>query len=168
MPPPHESLTTPPAASRFARVFGGLPGLVLDVFLALLVLFFAALLVLRLFVLPDIDRYRGRIVQSLAEQIGQPVEITRLSAGWDGWNPRLDVDDLRVIDRPTGAVLLTLPHVELTVSYLSLLFVDLRFKELVFERPQFTVRRDAAGMVHVAGLTIDPAQSQEAPGAGNW
>src|SRR5262245_16724638 len=108
-----ESVTPPPVPSRLARLLGGLPGLVLDVLLALIVVLCAALLVVRFFVLPQIDSYRGRIVQLLEEQIGQPVQITRLAAGWDGWNPRLDVDDLRVIDRPTGAVLLTLPHVEL-------------------------------------------------------
>ena len=168
MPPPHELVTPPPAASRFTRVFGGLPGLALDLLLALLVLFCVVLLVLRLFVLPDIDSYRGRIIQSLEQQIGQPVEITRLAAGWDGWNPRLDIEDLRVIEKPSGTVLLALPRVHLTVAYTSLLFFELRFKELVFERPQLAVRRDAAGMLHLAGLTIDLEKSREDPGLGNW
>jgi uncharacterized protein (TIGR02099 family) len=151
-----------------ARLFGGFMGLALDALLALIVVFCAALLILRFFVLPEIDSYRGRIVQLLEQQIGQPVEISRLAAGWDGWNPRLDVDDLRVLERPSGTVLLALPHVRLTIAWSSLLFVDLRFKELVVERPQFAVRRDASGMVHVAGLTIDPAQSSEDPAPANW
>jgi uncharacterized protein (TIGR02099 family) len=151
-----------------ARLFGGFMGLVLDLFLGLIVVFCAVLLVLRFFVLPEIDSYRGRIVQLLEQQIGQPVQIGRLAAGWDGWNPRLEVDDLRVLERPSGAVLLALPHVRLTVAWSSLLFVDLRFKELVVERPQFTVRRDATGMVHVAGLTIDPAQPSDDPAPANW
>jgi uncharacterized protein (TIGR02099 family) len=143
-------------------------GLALDVLLGLIVVFCGALLVLRFFVLPEIDSYRASIVGLLERQIGQPVQIGRLAAGWDGWNPRLDVDDLRVLDQPSGAVLLTLPKVRLTVAWSSLLFVDLRFKELVLERPHLSVRRDAKGMVHVVGRTIDPAQPSNDAAPANW
>ena len=111
--------------------------------------------------MPDIDSHRERIRSLLESQIGQPVEIGRLAAGWDGWNPRLDITDLHVVDGKSHALLLELPEVQLTIGWTSLVFLDLRFKELVLERPQFALRRDTQGMLHLVGLTIDPTQQRD-------
>jgi hypothetical protein len=69
-----------------ARLFGGFMGLALDLFLGLIVVFCAVLLVLRFFVLPEIDSYRGRIVHLLEQQIGKPDQFSRPRLA-DGWNP---------------------------------------------------------------------------------
>jgi uncharacterized protein (TIGR02099 family) len=162
----HRSL--PASDFRLAPLFVVLCRFVLRVLLLGIILFCGALLVLRHVVLPDIDSHRARITQLLQDQIEQPVEIGRLAADWDGWNPRLDVSDLRVLDAKTHGTLLGLPEVHLTVSWVSLLFLDLRFKELVLDRPQFALRRDAQGMLHVVGLTLDPAQHSNDVAPGNW
>jgi uncharacterized protein (TIGR02099 family) len=136
--------------------------------LLLLALFCTLLLVLRYWVLPDIDSHRARIVELLQAQIGQPVEIGQLAAGWDGWNPRLDIDQLRVVDGVDHSVLLALPQVRMTLAWTSLLFLDLRFKELVLDGPQFVLRRDAQGMLHMVGLTVDPSQRRDDTASANW
>ena len=52
----------------------------------------------------------------LEQQIGEPVELGALAGAWDGWNPRLDIDNLRVVDGKNGTPLLILPAVHLTVG----------------------------------------------------
>ena len=133
------------------------------VLLVLGALFCVLLLTLRFLIFPELENYRPQISAVLARQIGDPVDIDSLAGGWDGWNPRLDIVNLRVVDRASGAPLLTLPAVHLTVAWTSLLYVELRFKEAVFDRPQLDVRRDAQGILHVAGLTFNPTGAEPAP-----
>ena len=155
-------------SSRFLSRSGALLWIVAEAVLLLIILFCAMLLALRYLVLPDIDRYRGSIVRVIQQQIGQPVEIGRIAADWDGWNPRLDVNDLRVLDASNQAVLLALPRVQLTLGWTSLLLFDLRFKELMVDRPKFALRRDAQGMVHMVGLTLDPSRGRSDMAPANW
>jgi uncharacterized protein YhdP len=116
------------------------------------------LLAIRFIVFPQIQNRQAQIAEALSQQIGQPVEIGSLATGWDGWNPRLDVRDFRIGDRSGGGTLLSLPALHLTVAWTSLVFLELRFKELLFEQPELSVRRDASGMLHVAGLAFDPRE----------
>jgi uncharacterized protein (TIGR02099 family) len=159
------SVSNPTAIIALPRAVVRLAGRVL---VALIVLFCVLLLAIRFFVFPQIESYRGRITATLERQIGQPVELGGLAGGWDGWNPRLDIKNLRVVDRTDGTPLLTLPDVRLTVAWTSLLFVDLRFKEAVLDRPQLAVRRDALGILHVAGLTFDPARENGDSALADW
>ena len=55
--------------------------------------------------------------------------------------------------------LLDLPQVELIIAWTSLPLFELRLKELVVERPHLAVRRDASGILHIAGLRFDPNES---------
>src|SRR5438874_8629274 len=146
-----------PDASPAAK---SLPRAILSVGARLLVALIAAfcilLLAIRFIVFPQLESHRTQITDLLAQQIGQPVELGALASGWDGWNPRLDLKDFRIVDRGSGAPLLSLPALHLTVAWTSLLFSDLRFKELALERPELAVRRDANGMLHIAGLAFDP------------
>ena len=96
---------SPPASAfRLASAFGVLLRVGVRVLLLAIILFCSTLLVLRHVLLPDIDSYRERITRLLENQIGQPVEIGRLAAGWDGWNPRLDITELHVVDGKSHAL----------------------------------------------------------------
>ena len=159
-PEPIPSATT---KSRFASL-----KLCIEVLAALIGGFCLVLLAIRFVVFPQLETRRNEIAELLGKQIGQPVQIAVLSSGWDGWNPRLDVEDFRIVDRRSGAPLLSLPALHLTVAWTSLLFFDLRFKELLLERPVLALRRDAAGMLHVAGMTFDPTRSQSDSGFAEW
>ncbi len=142
--------------------------LALRLLLALIVLFCVLLLVTRFLIYPQLEHYRGRITAILEQQMGEPVELGALAGGWDGWNPRLDIGDLRVVDSKSGTPLLLLPEVHLTVAWTSLLFVDLRFKEAVLDRPHLDVRRDAQGNLHVAGLMVDPTPANNDAAPAEW
>jgi uncharacterized protein YhdP len=120
-------------------------------------LFCVLLLTVRFVVFPRVDAYRDTVTASLSRQLGHPVEIDRLTTGWDGWNPKLVIQGFRVRD-PALIVttpLLELPEVELIVAWTSLPLFDLRLKQLSIERPSLAVRRDPAGMLHIAGMEID-------------
>ncbi len=108
--------------------------------------------------------------RTLAQELGQPVEIATLDTGWDGWNPKLVVQGFRVRDGAgSGALpLLDLPEVELIVSWTSLPLLELRLKELVIERPRLAIRRDRAGHLQVAGIEFDPEQTHGDSSLTDW
>ena len=115
--------------------------------------FFALLLAIRFVAFPQIESRRGDIAEWLSARVGQPVEIDAIKTGWDGWNPKLEVRGFRVRDRqPDQGILLELPHVDLSVAWTSLPLLDLRMKELLIEGPRLSVRRDAKGRLHLAGI----------------
>jgi uncharacterized protein (TIGR02099 family) len=132
--------------------------------------FALALLVVRFVVLPQIESYRDTFAGMLARQLGQPVEIAALTTGWDGWNPKLVVEGLRVLDRARASTtpLLLLPKVQLIVSWTSLPLFSLRLKELIVEGPRLAIRRDRSGIVHVAGIEIDPEQATDEMLLSDW
>ena len=120
--------------------------------------FCAVLLAIRFVVFPRIDDYRAPIAEELARQLGQPVAVDAIVAGWDGWNPKLAISGLAIRDRanPAAPPVLLLPKVDLVVAWTSILAMDLRLRELTIERPELAVRRDSAGRLHIAGVEIDP------------
>ena len=136
--------------------------------LAAIVTFCLLLLAVRFVVFPRLESNRDSLTQLLERQIGQPVEIDALATGWDGWNPRVELKGVRILERGAGAPVVVLPAVRLTVAWTSVLFFDLRFKELSIDQPQLSVRRDTAGKLHIAGLTIDPAVRNDEQRLGDW
>jgi uncharacterized protein (TIGR02099 family) len=132
--------------------------------------FALALLLVRFVVFPHVESYRDTLASLLAKELGHPVEIAALTTGWDGWNPKLIVEGFRVLDRArVGATpLLELPELAMTVAWTSLPLLELRFKELVIERPRLAVRRDRAGVLHMAGMEIDPAQMPDDSPVTEW
>ncbi|MBK7793822.1 MAG: hypothetical protein IPJ62_15840 [Betaproteobacteria bacterium] len=123
--------------------------------------FALALLTVRFVVFPQVESYRDDLTAALSRELGQPVEIDALETGWEGWNPKLGLTGFRVRDRARAiaAPLLDLPRVDMVVAWTSLPFLELRLKRLVIERPRLSIRRDRAGMLHVAGIEIDPAEA---------
>ncbi|MBM3367455.1 MAG: TIGR02099 family protein, partial [Betaproteobacteria bacterium] len=110
-------------------------------------------LVLRYWVLPNIEDHRERIVAALSQAVGQPVKIGALEADWAGLRPRLSISEVRVFDSK-GREALVLPTVENVVSWRSLLFMDLRLHSFLIDRPVLAVRRDAKGVITVGGIDV--------------
>ena len=125
--------------------------------LVAVIVFCALLLVLRFLVLPGIGEYRERIAAQMGASLGQPVTIGGITAGWDGWNPKLAITDFAVHDAatPGAAPVLLLPRLDAVVAWTSIPTLDLRLKELAIERPQLEIRRNAAGRFIVAGIEVD-------------
>ncbi len=121
-----------------------------------IVAFALLLLGVRYIALPRLERNIDEVSRLLSRQIGQPVEIGSLDTGWNGWNPRVDIHGFRLLNRENGSASVTLPHVHLVAAWTSLIALDLRLKELTIDGLQLSVTRDSNGMLHVAGITIDP------------
>lgn len=146
------------------RTTAGLLLRVLEIFAWTAFFAFAAVfLLLRFWLLPQVERYQGHVVAALTAAVGLPVTIGALRADWDGLHPRLEVSDLRIYDRD-GREALALPSVEPVVGWASLLARELRFYSLTIEGPRLTVRRSADGVLSVAGMSLG---SPQAPGSGD-
>ena len=112
-----------------------------------------AVLALRYWLLPGVERYRDTIVETVSRTIGHPVKIGSIEAGWLGFRPQLSISDLRVYDE-AGREALVLPSVEHVLSWRSLAKGDIRLHSLLIDSPRLAVRRDASGALHVAGVTL--------------
>ena len=133
-----------------------------------IVAFCLLLLVVRYVVFPRIESNRDELVRVLSQQVGAPVAIASLRTGWDGWNPRLDIEDFKVLNADNGVAVVTLPRVRLVAAWTSLVVMQLRLKVLTIDGPQLVVRRDGDGMLHFAGLTIDPTAQNHDRGIADW
>jgi uncharacterized protein (TIGR02099 family) len=120
--------------------------------------FLAALgvLGLRFMVLPNIGRYTESIAAAATRALGEKVEIGNVDAEWLGLHPRLELTEVRVVDRD-GREALRLPYVGLTVAWRSVLYGRPVFRSLVVDGANLEVRRDPAGRVFVAGMEMKSA-----------
>src|ERR1700736_4850960 len=84
-----------------------------------IVAFCLVLLAVRFVVLPHLESNRGYVAQMLSREIGAPVEIDALATGWDGWNPRIELSGLRILDRSDGSETVALPSARLIVAWTS-------------------------------------------------
>jgi uncharacterized protein (TIGR02099 family) len=112
-----------------------------------------AVLALRYWLLPGVERYRDDIVAAVSRTVGHPVKMGAIEAGWSGLRPQLSVSDLRIYDEG-GREALVLPSVENVLSWRSLVSGQVRLHTLVIDSPRLAVRRDAKGGLHVAGMAL--------------
>ena len=113
----------------------------------------AAMLVLRFWLLPDIERYRESVVTVASRAVGQPVSIGGIEADWSGLHPRINLSDVRIHDAQ-GREVLSLPRVENMLSWRALVRGELRLHSMVVDGLRVQVRRDAGGALHVAGIKL--------------
>jgi uncharacterized protein (TIGR02099 family) len=121
------------------------------------------MLVLRYWVLPDIERYHGIITVAASRAIGQPVSIGKIEADWRGIRPHLSLNDVRILDKDKqGQIALVLQHVDSVLAWTTLLGGEIRLYSLELDQPDLLVKRDARGMLHIAGVALSdqPADNQ--------
>jgi len=116
------------------------------------------LLSLRYWLLPKVETYRDDLVQAISSSIGLPVKIGALTTDWQGLRPRLSISNVRIYDRD-GREALVLPNVENVVSWRSLLVFNLRLHSFVIDGLKISVRRDAKGVLYVAGIRLSSDKS---------
>src|SRR3989338_4806152 len=111
------------------------------------------ILVLRYMLLPNVEQYHDMITASLASSIGNPVTIGRIEGDWQGLCPHLSFTDVRILDGQHQTALV-LPRIDGSVSWMSLLAIELRLAGLEIDRPELLIRRDAQGQIHVGGVVF--------------
>ncbi len=129
-------------------------------------LFLGIVFALNYWVLPKVGASAGEIEQSVSRALGQRVTIGAIDAGWRGLRPDLVLRDVTIHDR-NGRAALTIPIIDATLAWTSLVFRELRFYSLVLERPRLEIRRDENGKFYVAGIEMHP-ESQEDTGIADW
>jgi len=108
---------------------------------------------LRHWILPNIENYRGDIARIVSERTQQKVTIGSILANWDGLRPQLMLGQVTVFDA-AGRPALELARIDATLSWLSLLELELRLHAVDIYRPTLQVRRDAHGVLSVAGIEM--------------
>jgi len=107
----------------------------------------------RLFVLPSVDEYREPIAQSIAQAIGQTVEIGRIEGDWRDFRPQLRLFDVR-IHEAGGLQTLAFERIDTALSWRSLIARNIVFKIIELAGPDLEIRRDSLGTLWVAGTPI--------------
>ncbi|WP_090576825.1 YhdP family protein [Nitrosomonas sp. Nm58] len=125
---------------------------------AVILFFSLSLLLLRYWLLPDIERYRPNIAAAISQVAGRAISIESIDANWDGLRPYLQLHGVRVHDR-LGVPVLILTELDGTLSWRSLLYGELRFRNIRIERPALIIRRDAEGVMHMAGGAFDQEEA---------
>ncbi len=103
-------------------------------------------------IVPRIDDFRPRVQQLAARTVGAPVVLGALRAESNGLVASISVADARVLDA-TGQPALELGRMLATVSIGSLLRGELA--QLVVDRLDLQLRRDAQGRLWLGGLPLD-------------
>jgi len=149
------------ASMHFAwKGFSHLSRIVLIGSVLLIIAVGGLLLGLRYWILPDIERYHGIITVSASQAIGQPVSIGKIEADWPGIYPHLLLTDVRILDRQ-GQTALALERVDNVVSWMTLLTGDVRLHSLELDRPNLVIKRDAQGLLYIAGVVLSDKSSDK-------
>lgn len=112
-----------------------------------------SIIVLRYWLLPGIEQYHDKITASLATAIGNPVIIGKIEGDWQGFRPRLNFSDVRILDEQRQPALV-LPSIDSSVSWMSLFTAELRLASLDIDRPELLIRRDVQGNIYIGGVAL--------------
>src|SRR5574340_743522 len=135
------------------RSLGWLTRLTVIVSAAIAVVSALAIILLRYWLLPDVEQYHDRITAALTEAIGNTVTIGRIEGDWQGLQPYLSLADVHILNEQRQAALV-LPRVDASVSWMSLFAAELRLASLEIRRPELLIRRDAQGKLFVGGMAL--------------
>ncbi|MFZ6744052.1 YhdP family protein [Undibacterium sp. JH2W] len=134
--------------------------------LSLYFLFCILVLILRYAVLPNVDRYKPDIEQTISKSLGRQLKIAHLHASWQGLKPQLMLENVVLYDKQGGHALV-LPEVSATMSWWTLAVAELRFERIVINKPSLDIQREVDGKFYIGGFYIDP--SAEGKGQGlDW
>lgn len=130
----------------------------------IIVILACSVLALRYIVLPHIEDYKDRIAQQASQVAGQKVTIGHIDASWDGLNPHFSLMDVELYDSQNRPAL-SLNHVETSLSWLSIPLMEPRLSAISIDQPELTIRREADGIIYVAGISMAGPSRPEFP---NW
>lgn len=135
------------------------------VVLGLLLVFGTGILLLRYWILPDIDQYRPRLVQTLSQTLGQPVSIGSISADWVGLRPRLVLHHLQ-IRNAAGQPSLSLDSAHASLSWWSVPTFSVRFASIALNRPVLQIRLDRQGRLWLGDVWLNQPGTDS--GVADW
>ena len=123
-----------------------------------------SVLAMRYVVLPHIDDYKDTIAQRVSTAAHQKVTIGEIRASWHGLYPHLSLFKVDIYDAQNRPAL-TFDNIEASLSWLSIAILEPRFASIAVYKPALTIRREASGVVYLAGIAMNgPAR----PAFPNW
>jgi len=128
-------------------------------------LFAAAVVTLRYWILPNVENYREDIARIVSERAQQKIAIGRIHANWDGLRPQLMLEQVTVFDA-AGRPAFELSRMDNTLSWWSLPTLQLRFYAVDIYRPALDVRRNAKGAISIAGIEL--TGDEDGGGFADW
>jgi uncharacterized protein (TIGR02099 family) len=146
--------------------FNWLTRIVIFLTVSMLLLLAASIVLLRYWLLPNIEQYHSQITAQVSQMMAHPVTIEKISADWQGLYPHLSLLNFTVLDAQQQASLV-LPKVTVSVSWWSLLSIELRLANLEIDQPELLIRRDVQGQIYVGGLLVERDASNDS-GAADW
>jgi uncharacterized protein (TIGR02099 family) len=108
-------------------------------------------------ILPHANEWRPWLEKEASKALGVELRIGRITVESGGWMPRMELGDVRVLDA-NGRPALTLPRVTAVLSAQSLVVLQPRFSQLLVDKPELVIRRDATGRLFIGGLGLDEAE----------
>lgn len=119
-------------------------------------------IVVRHGILPHVDHWRPRIQAELSQALNTPVTLGRIEAGWKGWHPHFEFNDVHVLDA-RGIEVLQLPRIRATLEWKGLLSGMPSFSYIEAVGLNIEARRDAQERIWILGRDIEVNQDSESP-----
>lgn len=135
------------------RILSGPLRILSTIAIALYFVLGGLLLGLRYWVFPQIDQWRPMVAERISQSLGTPVQLGALRAGWHGWNPYFELEQLR-LQTPEGRTLLDVPQVQASLSWRSLFELRPQFLQLTVTGMDLSARRAADGSLWLLGQQI--------------
>lgn len=126
-------------------------------------LFCGVFLTLRYLVLPNVGLYKAEIEQVASQFVGKQIAVDEINASWSGLHPRLQLKGVVIYGEGDQAAL-TLPEVDATLSWMTLVTGQLRLEALEILQPDLEIVRDEIGKIFIAGIALSMDKTEDAKG----
>ncbi|MDO5653432.1 MAG: DUF3971 domain-containing protein, partial [Brachymonas sp.] len=114
---------------------------------------------LHVWILPRINDWRPTLEKTASNTVGLPVRIGELITTRRGWQPDIELRDVRILDEQ-GQDALSIRRIETSLSAFTLLRAG--FARLAVIDPVLQAQRLADGRITVAGMVLPQNQSESA------
>ncbi len=149
--------TTPPIPSRLLKSFAFLTRWTLVLLLLAWLVFVAAWGALHLLIVPRIGDLRPQLEATASQMTGMTVRVESIEAHSTNLLPAFELGNIRLIDAQ-GREALHLPRVLVSLSPRSAL--NLKFDQVLLDRPVLNVRRDTQGHIWLAGIDMSSGATE--------
>ncbi len=121
--------------------------------LILLTILIGVMVVLARLLLPLISGYREDVQQIASDMLGQPVEISKLSAQWRGFGPELVLKGIHLANPESSLATFQLTEVRVGIGIIdSLKSGILTPREITLYGVHLRIKRLSDGSIHLSGL----------------
>ena len=146
-----------------ARFFFRVTGWVL---LSAYMILAACLLLVRVWIMPDIEKFFPKLENYLEERTGADISVDSIKADWDFLRPRITLNQV-TIAQPGQLASLTLPQVQATFSYLTFFELKPILARLIIVNPDLHIERQEENVFNVAGFTVRTGNSHKTSQTGS-